>query len=218
MASSAVESKPNKYVAHGKLSAGSKFNNHKFDFCENSQESEEDNDIVMVAATQKSSGSMFRVTADPLIHGMFVVGTKNGVEERYLSTFKAVLLQQLSDDAKKGLWCVLSGTRWTLNCELVTRSITSEDGVSEPCSHGCLPLTNHIIIHGGTKRNDDHVTPFDLCQLRASIKRDWKDVSGLWFAHCTLFWVKGSKSMRLLEQAFIKVNNSVLIPEVRKVA
>jgi hypothetical protein len=215
---SSVESKPNKYVAHGKLSAGSKFNNHKFDFCENSQESEEDNDIVMVAATQKSSGSMFRVTADPLIHGMFVVGTKNGVEERYLSTFKAVLLQQLSDDAKKGLWCVLSGTRWTLNCELVTRAITSEDGVSEPCSHGCLPLTNHVIIHGGTKRNDDHVTPFDLCQLRASIKRDGKDVSGLWFAHCTLFWVKGSKSMRLLEQAFIKVNNSVLIPEVRKVA
>ena len=213
------ESKAMSFYAEGHMRAGAKFFNHKFKLCgevETVNEAAKYADLVYVMATEKSSGTMIRMKAGE--DGKLIAATKNGVEDKYLETFRTVIFHQYSSDLIKGLYSFLHVTGWSLNFELVTAAITSDDGTIEACAHGSRPLTDHLIIHGGSKPNFNSLTPFDLFEMRTTIERDWGSSDGLWFPNCTLFWVNGLEKLRLLEKAFTVVNNLVFRPEVRNVA
>ena len=206
------------------VAAGNKFDNHKFSYCGGKVQVDSRIDYTnlrVVCATEKCSGSMFRVAAHPTLAGKFVVGTKNGTEERYLFTFQEVIKRQFGNELMIALWHYLDQTEWCLNMELVTKQIMGTDGKVEACCHGYSPLTDHVIIHGGTKKNQDALNPPDLCQMRNTIERDWgkEGVKGMWFPQATYFITKnGCGDLHLLEKAFIEVNNKVLYPKIRKVA
>ena len=207
------------------MGAGPKFDNHKFYFGDTFDGKYVDDrvdlaDLKVVCATEKSSGSMIRLIAHPLNYGEFVAGTKNGTEDKFLFTFQNVFKKQFGDDLSVALWNFLRQTGWTLNFELVTSTIVSPNGHIDHCSHGSKPLTDHIIIHGGTKQNQDILNPLDLYQMKVTIARDWgkETVQGLYFPHCTFFGVNGCDDLLSLEKAFIEVNNKVVFPRVRNVA
>lgn len=210
--------------AHRVVAAGNKFDNHKFSYCGGKVQVDSRIDYTnlrVVCATEKCSGSMFRVAAHPTLAGNFVVGTKNGTEEKYLFTFQEVIKKQFGNELMIGLWHYLDQTESSLNMELVTKQIKGRDGKVEACCHGYSPLTDHVIIHGGTKKNQDPLNPLDLYQMRNTIARDWgkEVIRGMWFPHATYFITKNGYSDLLgLEKAFIEVNNKVLCPKIRKVA
>jgi hypothetical protein len=211
------------------VAAGNKFDNHKFNYgsCgvvgrHHTIDSRIDyTNLEIVCATEKCSGTLICLGVDPTRAGIFVARTKNGCEERYLFTFQEVIKKQFGDDLMVALWNYLDQTGCALNAELVTSQIVSPCRKAESCCHGYRPLTDHVIIHGGTKKNQDPLNLTDLYQMRNTIARDWgkEVIRGMWFPHATYFITKnGYDDLLLLEKAFIEVNNRVLCPKIRKVA
>ena len=95
------------------VAAGNKFDNHKFSYCGGKVQVDSRIDYTnlrVVCATEKCSGSMFRVAAHPTLAGKFVVGTKNGTEERYLFTFQEVIKRQWGNELMIALWHYLDQT------------------------------------------------------------------------------------------------------------
>jgi len=163
--SHALDAPGPRFYAQAVIAAGGKFTNLN----------EWSPNLRRLILTAKVSGSMIRFTSTDGV--LFVVCTKNGQEQRYLSKFKSVVDSQMSAGTRSGLAMFLKRTGWSLAGELVVHDLGE---------HGSVPLADHFVIHGGTKPNGAELTPLDLWQMKNTLAHSGVSVSGLFFPRCIL--------------------------------
>ena len=108
----------------------------------------------------------------------FVVTTKNGLEQRFLQKFATVFESQINPEARAALALFIKKAGWSLTGELVVRDLGE---------HGSIPLSDHFVIHGGTKLDGSPITPLDLIQMKHTIDCCCRKlVQGIWFPLCVV--------------------------------
>ena len=179
----------------GICSASSKFYNYHVGASMHNAGVSAEDPVTHVISTVKSSGSMANLIAHPTLPNTIVATTKNGCEQWYIDKILQVLDEQLGEDQIYRLYTTLARTGWSLRCELLVRH--GKHGLQ---THGSLCTHDHLVVHGGTTREEKSLTPMDLVWLHREIG------DGLLIPEMHVYDLNGL-GMPVLEKAFEDANN-----------